>query len=526
MAVILAIDEDVVLTMSLDLQLGHVGHTVRRANTITAALSHYSDLTPNVVVIDPGLEQQNGWQLVTQWASTVPVVVISHDPTDSTKTRAESLGCVAVLSKPFLMRDLVNALTPYLDAQPTKKSASRKRGTASQPVVNSQQETPPPTKKRNQRTAPQPTVPNPPQREDTLGIGISDADEELLSGLPTTMPEENRPEPRQETLGMRMRQERLKLNIPLSQIDLLIGVHMAHVQAMEEDRFSYLPRGKIAEDIITKYVRFLGMDVNEVLQMYRSFKYSEHVEPLTSYGADKLTNMSSYAWILQVFIALAILAGIGWGIYIIDRPRVMQYAGVVVDLIYPTLTASLTPTITLTPSATATVTASRTATITLTASNTATTSPSATPTATTSNTATITPSQTASITASSTITTTPSRTSTATKSSTITITPSVTASQTASSTVTLTASNTATATTSRTASVTRSRTPSKTDTATRTLRPSRTATATRTSKPSATTTPSNTAAATASKTASATRTPLGARTSPTVRPSASATKKP
>ena len=78
MAVILAIDEDVVLTMSLDLQLGHVGHTVRRANTITAALSHYNDLPPNVVVIDPSVEQQNGWQLVTQWASTVPVLSLIH----------------------------------------------------------------------------------------------------------------------------------------------------------------------------------------------------------------------------------------------------------------------------------------------------------------------------------------------------------------------------------------------------------------------------------------------------------------
>ena len=443
MAVILAIDEDVVLTMSLDLQLGHVGHTVRRANTVTAALSHYTDLPPNVVVIDPSVEQQNGWQLVTQWAGNVPVVVISHDPTDTTKTRAESLGCAAVLSKPFLMRDLVNVLTPFLDTPTTKKTSSRKRSTATQPVVEGQPAPQPPAKKR--RTAPQPTVPTPPQREDTLGIGISDADEELLAGLPSTMPEEQPSETRHETLGMRMRQERLKLNIPLSQIDLLIGVHMAHVQAMEEDRFSYLPRGKIAEDIITKYVRFLGMDVNEVLQMYRSFKYSEHVEPLTSFGADKLSNMASYAWVLQVFIGLVVLAGIGYGIYIIDRPRVMQYAGGVIDLIYPTPTASLTPTITLTPSATATVTASRTATLTLTASNTTTITPSLTQTVTASSTATITPSHTASVTASSTITLTPSRTSTATKSSTITITPSVTASVTASSTVTLTASNTATA---------------------------------------------------------------------------------
>ncbi|MFN5928541.1 MAG: response regulator, partial [Roseiflexaceae bacterium] len=221
MAVILAIDEDVVLTMSLDLQLGHVGHTVRRANTITVALSHYSETPPTVVVIDPSLEQQNGWQLVSKWVATVPVIIISHDPTDATRQRAETLGCAAVLAKPFLMRDLVNLITPFLDEVTTSKKPTRKRATAPQPIVDGESKTPRAPRKRTQRTDQQPVVSSEPQqRQDTLGIGMSDADEQLLAGLPTTAAHTTTPEPKGETLGMRMRKERLKRNIPLAQIDL------------------------------------------------------------------------------------------------------------------------------------------------------------------------------------------------------------------------------------------------------------------------------------------------------------------
>lgn len=472
MAVILAIDEDVVLTMSLDLQLGHVGHTVQRANTITVALSHYSQTTPTVVVIDPSLEEQNGWQLVTKWVATVPIVIISHDPTDATRQRAESLGCAVVLTKPFLMRDLVNVLTPFLEGNASNKKPPRKRATASQPIVEGDSKTVRTPRKRTQRTEPQPVVPSlPTPREDTLGIGISDADEQLLAGLPTTAPNSTASTPRQETLGMRMRNERLKRNIPLSQIDLIIGVHMAHVQAMEEDRFSYLPRGRMAEEIITKYVRYLGMDVNEALNHYRNFKYAEQVEPIVSYGAENL-KLASYGWVLQLILALVVLGLIGWGIYRVDRARVMQYAGGMIEVVFP---------------------------------------PTATPTATHTATASITPSYTATITPSAT--------------ATWTLTPSDTA--------TVTPTPTRTPRPSRTFTPTRTLRPSRTFTRTRTPRPSRTFTRTRTPRVSATqtasstTTASNTVQITASASATASRTPLGARTSPTVRnATATATKRP
>ncbi len=114
MAVILAIDEDVVLTMSLDLQLGHVGHIVRRANTLALATQYISEQQPTLIVIDPSVDNHTGWQIIEQWARKLPVIVISHDPTPATANRAQALGIQGFMAKPFLMRDLVEILTPFI----------------------------------------------------------------------------------------------------------------------------------------------------------------------------------------------------------------------------------------------------------------------------------------------------------------------------------------------------------------------------------------------------------------------------
>lgn len=453
MAVILAIDEDVVLTMSLDLQLGHVGHTVRRANTVIAATTHYNEEPPSVVVIDPSLDDQNGWQLVTQWATLVPVIVISHDPTDATNTRAQALGCAAVLAKPFLMRDLVNLVTPYLETPAPPKTTNKKRST----TQNSADGAAKPARTPRKRVAePSEATSPPPAHVDTLGISMSDVDEQLLAGLPTTAPVPPVVTQSRETLGMRLRTARLKRNIPLSQIDLIIGVRMTHVQAMEADRFSHLPRGRMAEEIITKYVRYLGMDVNEALEHYRGFQYAEHVEPLMEFGADKL-QYRSYGWIIRVVLALLVLAAIGWGIYTVDRDRVMQRAGGIIEVVFP---PSLTPTLTITASVT------------------------------------LTPSPT----------TTPSLTATATPSATATVT--LTASHTASATITP----------SKTAKPTFTDTPSRTARPSRTPRPSKTAVPSRTPRPSKTAVPSDTAVP--SKTALSTMTVTPSTTPPTMSRSA------
>jgi len=449
MAVILAVDEDVVLTMSLDLQLGHVGHIVRRANTLALATQYMAEQQPTLIVIDPSVDDQAGWQIVEQWASIIPVIVISHDPTPTTATRAQKLGCQGFMVKPFPMRELVTLLTPFIQppAPPT---------TVSSPEPSDEQKPKRSTRKRTQSTDSQKTIPAKGRPKDDLGLSMSDADELLLAGLPTTVTPDTYTQPQKESLGSRLRSERNKRNIPLTQIDLAIGVHMTYVQAMEEDRFSHLPRGRMAEDMISKYTRYLGLDVQSALDEYRGFHYSEAVEPITSFGADKL-QFFSYGRFIRVALAILILAGIGYGIYIVDRNRVNAASGGVIKFIFPD-TPTMTATATSTPSATPTSTPTATLSAT----------PSLTPTAS----LTATKTQTASRTASYTRTLRPSRTPSITRTLRPSRTPSIT----------------------RTASATQTVTPSPTVSATQTLSPSRTVSVTQT----------------------ASRTPVGAQTSATV----------
>ena len=415
MAVILAVDEDVVLTMSLDLQLGHIGHVVRRANTIALATQYIAAQQPQLIIIDPSVEAQAGWQIVEQWVRSIPIIIISHDPTPASATRAQSLGCQGFMAKPFPIRELVTVLTPFIQPVTPPPAATDSQPKEEQKPKRS-------TRKRTQSTDSQKTIPAKNRTKEDLGLGMSDADELLLAGLPTTAPADATPEPKRDSLGSRLRAERTKRNIPLTQIDLAIGVHMTYLQAMEEDRFSHLPRGRMAEEMITKYVRYLGMDVKSALEEYQGFHYSEVVEPITAFGADKLQNFS-YGRFIRIILAIAVLAGIGYGIYIVDRNRVNTASGGVIKFIFPD-TPTLTATATAVPSATATttptITLTNTPSLTQTPSRTATNTPTATRTA--SSTRTLRPSRTSRMSRTPSVTATTSLVPSASMTHTVTLT--------------------------------------------------------------------------------------------------------
>ncbi|MFZ9856715.1 MAG: helix-turn-helix domain-containing protein [Roseiflexaceae bacterium] len=348
MAIILAIDEDVVLTMSLDLQLGHVGHTVRRAGNMAQVNLLLGEVSPDVIVIDPTIDNHAGWQVVSEKAKLIPVFVTIHEPSDEITARAQHLGCAGILSKPFMVRELVDVLTPHItpvesvqqpasskDPHTDKKSSSkatRLRGKAA---------------KSDDSPGDTPKPPPPPAiKGDASGLSLTDEDELLLAGLPSTTL--NMPEPSDtETLGAKFRASRNRRSIPLTQAELNTGVRLTYLQAMEEDRFSHLPRGTMAEDMITKYARYLGINTDEALAEYRSFQYGDRHDPITDYGRANL-RIISYANFLKVFFAILVLTGIGYGIWYVDQPRVNAMFTNVRQLVMP-LFATITPVATPAP---------------------------------------------------------------------------------------------------------------------------------------------------------------------------------
>jgi cytoskeletal protein RodZ len=228
---------------------------------------------------------------------------------------------------------------------------------------------------------------------------------------------------------------------------------MAYLQAMEEDRFSHLPRGRMAEEMITKYAKYLNLDVAAALLQYRSFQYSEPVEPITDFGAANLV-VIRYAGFIRAVLGLLVLGGLSYGLWVYENDRLRaMYASVTTYVGGRTPTASI-PTLTNADAAAGaqTATASATATPT-TAQATQTTIPSSTPeptarvTSTTAASATAEPTATATnVPASATATTRATQTSkpSMTRTATRTSKPSATAQ--ASATVRTTPSRTATAT--------------------------------------------------------------------------------
>jgi len=323
MAIILAIDEDVVLTMSLDLQLGHVGHTVRRAGSMAQVIQLLGEISPDIIIIDPSIDGQSGWQVVSEKARLIPVFVTVHEPTDEIRARAQHMGCADVIAKPFMVRDLVDVITPHLGSSTTTTTPPREEA---DPPVKKQTGKATNLRGRGSRSddAPAPTTPAarsmPAPTGDAVGLSLSSEDELLLAGLPSTTL--SVPEPTDsETLGARLRASRNRRSIPLTQAELNTSVRLTYLQAMEEDRFSHLPRGAMAEEMITKYARYLGVSVDEALAEYRSFQYGDRHDPITDYGRANL-RVISYANFLKVFFALIILVGIGYGIWYVDQPRI------------------------------------------------------------------------------------------------------------------------------------------------------------------------------------------------------------
>jgi hypothetical protein len=97
----------------------------------------------------------------------------------------------------------------------------------------------------------------------------------------------------------------------------------------------------MAEEMITKYARYLGVSIDDAIAEYRSFQYGDRHDPITDYGRANL-RITSYANFLRVFFAILILAGIGYGIWYVDQPRVNALFGNARQLIMP-LFATMSP---------------------------------------------------------------------------------------------------------------------------------------------------------------------------------------
>ena len=127
MTTILLVDDDAALLSTLSLNLRARGHDVLTADTGEKALEVARAGDPDVVVLDLGLPDLAGTEVLRQlrvW-SAVPVIVLSARHGSDDKVQALDLGADDYVTKPFGIDELMARL----------RAAVRRAGTADLDVV-------------------------------------------------------------------------------------------------------------------------------------------------------------------------------------------------------------------------------------------------------------------------------------------------------------------------------------------------------------------------------------------------------
>src|SRR5688500_5594295 len=116
---VLVVEDDDAISKLLKIVLEREGYIVRVVNTYAAGMSAVQDESPTLVVLDLGLPDGNGLDLL-KWiredlASSLPVMVLSAFRQDEKVGKAFDLGANDFMSKPFRPKELMERIKRILD---------------------------------------------------------------------------------------------------------------------------------------------------------------------------------------------------------------------------------------------------------------------------------------------------------------------------------------------------------------------------------------------------------------------------
>ncbi|HVY13173.1 MAG TPA: response regulator [Alphaproteobacteria bacterium] len=120
---VLVIDDAAPIRTFLRISLQAQGANFYEAATATNGLELCEDIKPDVVVLDLGLPDKDGLEILADIKKKganghfPSVVVLTVRKEQSTISRAYSLGADAYLTKPFLMEDLLELINVKLQSR-------------------------------------------------------------------------------------------------------------------------------------------------------------------------------------------------------------------------------------------------------------------------------------------------------------------------------------------------------------------------------------------------------------------------
>jgi DNA-binding response OmpR family regulator len=106
---VLVVEDDAEFAGLLSLWLERAGMSPRVASTGSEAMRAVYDHRPDLVTLDVGLPQLDGWQLCSRIRefSSVPILIVSARGAETDRVRGLELGADDYITKPFSFREFV-----------------------------------------------------------------------------------------------------------------------------------------------------------------------------------------------------------------------------------------------------------------------------------------------------------------------------------------------------------------------------------------------------------------------------------
>jgi DNA-binding response OmpR family regulator len=390
---ILVIDDDLSLLAHLGTVLEEAGYEVLKMSAVAPAEIALAENHPDLVLLEVRLGEGAGWQLLKQFASHLSIMVLSVQGREDDVVQGLDYGAVDYLAKPYRTAELLARIKLRLNSHNTNHyedyavqkghendheglvAAVEQPAAESVAVSTSVSSSEEATATATSDTAPPHAAPaveeaqpdHPEQRNgNTNEVPSFMVENEEIALLRShtaadsvTSPDDTDNLPEDMSLGRRLYMARRRQRITLVQAENEIKISMAYLQAMEEEKFSMLPRGTLAAQMLRSYATFLGVDVQRAMQEYDEFYSTQTIEPVFGRGAKISLRGALPGWLIRVSAVVLALVLSGGALFFFDPEGINTLSENVRSIVIettrtpiPTASPELSPTVNPSPTST------------------------------------------------------------------------------------------------------------------------------------------------------------------------------
>jgi hypothetical protein len=289
-----------------------------------------------MVLLEVKTGRGEGWRLLAEFAPHTPVIVVSAEGREEDTVRGLESGALDYIAKPYRSSELLARMRLRLNGRATPAPLPAAQDSAA------------PTLPEN---APAETPSEQPAPDSSVFMAETEEMALLREDHGTPAEPDSASIPDDETaLGDALRTERQRRRMTLVQAENELHIRMWYLQAMEEGRFTLLPRGPMAEQMLRTYASHLDMHLPWVLEQYQRHYSTNQLEPLPVFsGSERRFTIPRWLiWASAVVLALAVS---GTAIAMFDPGGVQEIGDNLRDLVTfeseaapPALDSTPTPT--------------------------------------------------------------------------------------------------------------------------------------------------------------------------------------